>query len=208
MAIHRLWQAGLLVLAGLLITTLPLALDSSAQTDSDALLTRNGVPVDAAIAEIWAATDGPVASDQIERDWLWGPEAISTSVEYTADSPHGVRRMVYFDKGRLDILDPSASPDGGWYVTGALLVTQMLAGRIPFAEDAVVERTPPSIPVAGDPEQPNPLTYATLAPLASVSGWAVGTEDVPGLVAESRVGQPVQALVRGDGTVVEGAVSA
>jgi hypothetical protein len=207
MAIHRLWQVGLLVLAGLLITTLPLALNSSAQTESEALLTRNGVPVDAAIAEIWAATDGPVASDQIERDWLWGPDAISTSVEHTADSPQGARRMVYFDKGRLDILDPSASPQGDWYVTGALLVTQMLSGKIPFAEDAVVERTPPAIPVAGDPEQPDPLTYATLAPLASVNGWAVGTEDVPGLVAQSRVGQPVQALVSGDGTVVEGAVS-
>jgi len=207
MAIHRLWQAGLLVLAGLLITTLPLALDGSAQPDAGAMLTRNGVPVDPAIAEIWSTHDGPVANDEIERDWLWGPDAISTSVEYSADSPQGVRRMVYFDKGRLDVLDPTSTRDDGWYVTGALLVTQMLAGQIPFSEDAIVYKAPPTIPVAGDPDQSNPLTYATLAPLASVNGWAVGTEDVPGLVAAPRVGEPVQALVDGSGSVTAGAVA-
>ncbi len=207
MAIHRLWQAGLLVLAGLLITTIPLALQGAAQPGASTLTTRNGVPVDPAIAAIWSATDGPVAGDQVERDWMWGPDAISTSVEYSADSPDGVRRMVYFDKGRLDILDRSRSPDDGWFVTGALLVTQMLAGQIPFSGDAIVHRTPPSVPVAGDLDQPNPLTYATLAPLASVNGWAIGTEDVPGLVAESRIGQPVQALVDGDGSVEDGSVT-
>jgi hypothetical protein len=207
MAIHRLWQVGLLVLAGLLITTIPLALQGAAQLDATALTTRNGVPVEPPIAAIWDATDGPIASDQVERDWMWGPDAISTSVEYTADSPDGVRRMVYFDKGRLDILDRSASPDSDWYVTGALLVTQMLSGQIPFAGDAIVYRTPPSVPVAGDLDQPNPLTYATLAPLASVNGWVIGTEDVPGLVAESQIGQPVQALVSGDGTVVDDSVT-
>ena len=207
MAIHRLWQAGLLVLAGLLITTIPLALKGAAQPEAAVVLTRTGVPIDPAIAAIWTATDGPVASDQVERDWMWGPDVISTSVEYTADSPDSVRRMVYFDKGRLDILDLSASPDGDWFVTGALLVTQMLAGQIPFADDAIVYKTPPSIPVAGDLDQPNPLTYATLAPLASVNGWAIGTEDVPGLVAEARIGQPVHALASGDGTVIDGSVT-
>ncbi|HYI13876.1 MAG TPA: hypothetical protein VEX37_00680 [Thermomicrobiales bacterium] len=207
MAIHRLWQAGLLVLTGLLITTIPLALQGAAQPEASALTTRNGVPIDPAIAAVWSATDGPVASDQVERDWMWGPDAISTSVEYSADSPDGVRRMVYFDKGRLDILDSSASSESDWYVTGALLVTQMLSGQIPFGEDAIVHKTPPSVPVAGDLEQSNPLTYATLAPLASVNGWAIGTEDVPGLVAGSRVGQPVQALVSGDGTVTDGSVT-
>lgn len=207
MAHNRLLQAGLLVLTGLLITTLPLALQGAAHPETTALLTRNGVPVDPAIAAIWNATDGPVASDAVERDWMWGPDAISTSVEYSSDSPNGVRRMVYFDKGRLDILDSSASPEADWYVTGALLVTQMLAGQIPFAEDGVVRRSPPVIPVAGDIDQPAPLTYATLAPLASVGGWAVGTEDVPGLVAEPRVGQPVQALINSDGTVEEGGIA-
>ncbi|MDQ3548339.1 MAG: lytic transglycosylase domain-containing protein, partial [Chloroflexota bacterium] len=171
------------------------------------LLTRTGVPLDPAIAAIWNATDGPVASDAVERDWMWGPDALATSVEYTSDSPDGVRRMVYFDKGRLDILDRSASPEAEWYVTGALLVTQMLSGRVPFAEDSVVTRTPPAIPVAGDLDQPAPLTYATLAPLASVNGWAVGTEDVPGLAAAPRVGQPFQALVYSDGTIEDASVT-
>lgn len=207
MALNRLWIAGLLVLTGLIVTTLPLSLRSSAQPEPAALLTRAGIPVDPSIAAIWTATDGPVASDAAERDWMWGPNAISTSIEYSADSPNGVRRMVYFDKGRLDILDNAASPDGDWYVTGALLVTQMLSGQIPFSGDAIVDRTPPAIPVAGDLDQPAPLTYATLAPLASVGGWAVGAEGVPGLAAEPRVGQPVQALVSADGTVTEGRVT-
>jgi len=129
MAIHRLSIVGLLLLAGLLVTTMPLALRGAAQPEPETtLLTRTGVPLDPAIAAIWNATDGPVASDAVERDWMWGPDALATSVEYSSDSPDGVRRMVYFDKGRLDILDSSASPDSDWYVTGALLVTQMLSG--------------------------------------------------------------------------------
>ncbi len=207
MTMRRFMRVGLLVLVGLLITTLPLALNGAAQPKATAMMTQTGIPIEPAIADIWNATDGPVASDAVERDWMWGPHALATSVEYSADSPDGLRRMVYFDKGRLDVLDRSASPDAGWYVTGALLVTQMLSGKVPFSEDGVVLRTPPAIPVAGDVDQPSPLTYATLAPLASVSGWAVGTEDVPGLVAEPRIGEPVQALVNGDGTVVDGSVT-
>ena len=42
MAIHRLTRVGLLVLAALVITTVPLALESAAQPDTTAMMTQNG----------------------------------------------------------------------------------------------------------------------------------------------------------------------
>lgn len=190
----------------LVITASPFALSPRATADTSQIHTVAGVPVDAAISRMWRENDEPVANGSIVRGWLWGPHAIAAGVEYSEDSPSLRRTMVYFDKARLDILDPGASPDSDWYVTGALLVAQMLAGEIPFGEDTVAERGSPHIPVVGDPDQPGALTYAALGPLASIDGKALQSGDAVA-IPQSLVGQEISDLLHGNGQVQSGAVS-
>ncbi|HUG14118.1 MAG TPA: transglycosylase SLT domain-containing protein [Thermomicrobiales bacterium] len=199
------WRAPL-ALALIITVATPLALRSETATGAEQMHTVGGVPVDAAISRIWRADDEPVANGSAVRGWLWGPHAIATGVEYSEDSPALRRTMVYFDKARLDILDPSTSPDSAWHVTGALLVAQMLAGEIPFGPDTVAARDSPHIPIAGDPDQPGALTYAALGPRASIDGKALrGGDSVP--VPASRVGQEVGDLIRGNGQIEYAAIA-
>jgi hypothetical protein len=191
----------------LLLATVPLVLSgAAAPSDPSQMVTVNGVPVDPAIARIWHATDAPVANATAVRGWLWGPQAVAAGVEYTEDSPVLRRSMTYFDKARLDVLDPAMPADNPWYVTGALLVVHMLSGEIPFGNGIIARREPPHIPVAGDPDQPGALTYAGLGPLASIDGKPLrGGESVP--VRQSLVGREIRDLLTGSGQVVPDAVT-
>jgi hypothetical protein len=195
-----------LALVLLVLAAAPLALrGTAAPADIQQIHTVSGIPVDPAISRIWKGTDEPVASGAAVLGWLWGPQANATGVEYTEDSPALRRTMVYFDKARLDILDPSASPDSGWYVTGALLIAQMLSGQIPFGDGIVATRESPHIPVAGDPDQPGALTYAALGPLASINGKSLRSgEPVP--VAPSLIGQDISTILNGNGSISESTV--
>jgi hypothetical protein len=186
--------------AVLVLGAAPLALRSGAEPGARAQHTATGVPVDPAVEALWLASDGPVAAKHVSRAWLWGPVALASGVEHTADSPRGLRSMVYYDKARLDILDPDRDPADTWYVSGALLVAQLLSGRIPFADEVVVERPLSDIAVAGDLDQPSPLTYATFGAVASIAGEPLRGGE-PGAAPEPRVGMPVQALLAADGSV-------
>ena len=68
-------------------------------------------PMHPAMANAWHTTDGQIATAGAERAWLWGPTANAMTVEYYANSPTGLRQMVYFDKGRMDVFDPTAPAD-------------------------------------------------------------------------------------------------
>lgn len=188
-----------------IVASSPLALKSEA-ADAGQIYTVSGVPVDAAISQMWRTADEPVATGSVVRGWLWGPQAIAAGVEYSEDSPSLRRTMVYFDKARLDILDPGAAQDSGWYVTGALLVAQMLAGEIPFGEDTIADRESPHIPVTGDLDQPGALTYAALGARASISGKPLRGGDAIA-VPQSQAGQEIRDLIHGNGQVEAGVVS-
>jgi hypothetical protein len=200
------WCVPLALAFVVIIAASPLALSSEAATTASHERTVTGVPIDPAVSQMWRDMDGPVASGTTARSWLWGPHAIATGVEYTEDSPGLRRTMVYFDKARLDILDPNASTDSAWYVTGALLVAQMLAGEIPFGEGTVAQRGSPHIPVAGDPDQPGAMTYETLGSLASINGRSLrGGGPVP--VVQSLTGQEISDLLHGNGHMDAGAIT-
>ncbi len=185
-----------LVLAILLVTAWPvLAEDVTLQQTTPA--TRS---IDPAVQSIWTQTDGPVANHEIARTWIWGPSAIVSTTEYYQNSPTGFRTNIYFDKGRLDILDPTMSSDDLWYVSGALLSSELLSGRIQLGEETFVQREPADIAIVGDYRQSNPVTYASLSKLSSV--WTDPQR------FGSRVGQPVTDLLRPDGTVVADGASA
>ncbi|HEX2282565.1 MAG TPA: hypothetical protein VHG52_12480, partial [Thermomicrobiales bacterium] len=191
-----------MVLAIVMTVTWQVEADDS--TLQQALPTLNvTTAIDPAVQSVWLQTDGPVAAGQVARTWIWGPSAIVSTTEHYRESPTGFRTTVYFDKGRLDITDPTLSPDDPWYVSGALLSSELLSGEIQLGEQEFVRREPADIAIVGDYEQPNPVTYASLSKLSSV--WSDPSVPEGEYVAprfDSRIGEPVNDLLSPDGTVV------
>jgi hypothetical protein len=146
-----------------------------------------------AVDSLWKQADGPTAAGDAQRSWVWGPEPLAQTTEYYSGSSTGTRSLIYFDKARLDILDPGTDTSSTWFATGGLLVSEMLAGEVQLGEFDFVSRPSPQIAVAGDLNQPNPVTYATLAAHSSLaddaqpSGSAVGTELTALLTADGNV---------------------
>lgn len=164
-----------------------------------------------AVDRIWEKTDSPVRRGLIGRPWVWGPEPISTSVETYPGGPDGLRYFTYYDKGRLDVRDLGRDPNDPWYAVGGLLVSEMLAGQVQLGEGLFVPNAQPQIPLTGDLDQPDPVTYATIAPYSAVyqhqSERDTGRSIVPEpLDGENRAGQPVTDLLTPDGAIVPGAV--
>ena len=115
----------------------------------------------------WQRTDGPVASGQVDRTWMWGPEPFTGAVaEPYLDSPGGEREVQYFDKSRMELNNPDGDPDLPWHVTNGLLVVELMAGRIQTGDNAFEPRRPSTANVAGDPDGTTGPTYATLAMVA------------------------------------------
>jgi hypothetical protein len=129
--------------------------------------------------ERWERTDRPVADDEIDRTWMWGPEPNSdTLLEEYADSPDGVRQVQYFDKSRMEINDPSEDPGNVWQVTNGLLVVDMIEGRVQIGDDEFdYSPEPADIPIAGDVDVIPGITYAKIneLDLRTVGGRDEGT---------------------------------
>ena len=170
------------------------------ESPGDALTLKINETVEA----LWERSDGPVLRQDVDRAWLWGPRPITTSTEFYPDSSSGLRTLVYFDKGRLDVLDPEASTSDEWYAVGGRLVAEMLAGSVQLGDSFFVKRATPAIPLTGDFDQPLPVTYQTLAPYSSV--WS-GDQDEPGRLAlrerqaSPRAGEAVTAKLGADGWI-------
>ena len=146
-----------------------------------------------AVQTIWQQADEPVASLEVQRSWVWGPKPLAQTTEYFADSPDGKRTLVYFDKARLDILDENSDRTSPWYATGALLVSEMLAGKVQLGEDDYVEREVPEIALTGDLDQESPVTYATLAEHSSLAEDAEPSDNM--------VGSEVTAVIDASGAI-------
>lgn len=114
--------------------------------------------------------------------------------------------MIWFDKGRLDINDPQGDLSSIWYATGAQLVTELVGGALQFGAGEWVRRAAPAIPITGDLEQADAVTYATLTPLATLPTALRGSDD-DGRPAAERTGQPVTAQLQPSGNVEPGGVS-
>lgn len=114
----------------------------------------------------WARPDRPVRDGEVARTWIYGPEAFTGSImEPYAQSPGGEREVQYYDKSRMEINDPDAEVVYPWYVTNGLLVVEMMTGRMQVGDASFVDRFVAEIPVAGDLNDPDGVTYATLADL-------------------------------------------
>ena len=143
---------------------------------------------DPAFRALWERTDGAVASGKVTRAELWGqPVPFGARREPYAEAKGGERLVQYFDKGRMEINDPTADPKSEWYVTSGLLPEEMVSGRVQVGDGTYQTLEPAQLPVTGDLESPSPQTprYADYNgarrdPVATKVGQAVTTKFVRG----------------------------
>lgn len=126
---------------------------------------------DEAFLRTWERADRPVATGHATRPWLWGPVSFASALEPYAQGKSGQREVQYFDKARMEINNPGGARDSPFFVTNGLLVVEMISGRVQTGDKEFEQGTrPPSqVPVAGDINSPDALTYASLAPVASLN---------------------------------------
>jgi hypothetical protein len=150
---------------------------------------------DEAFRRRWERADRPVLTGRANRPWLWGPVSFAAAIEPYAQSADGTRQVQYFDKARMEINHPNADRQAPGFVTNGLLVVEMISGRIQIGDGQFeAPRPPPQAPVAGDINSPNAITYASLAPVASLSGDKRSPD---------RTGQSITAVLDGTGLVYE-----
>jgi hypothetical protein len=137
--------------------------------------------------QTWQREDRPVSAGE-SRTWLWGPEFFDARVELYDQSPGGYRAVRYFDKSRMEITNPAGDRDSEWYVTNGLLVVELITGQMQVGDDRFVERNPAQVPVAGDQDDPNSPTYATLQDLLHAPPIDPGQEITATLDADGNIG--------------------
>lgn len=123
---------------------------------------------------LYAATynryDGPVASGAVKRGFIWGPQVNSARFEPYAETPGGQRQVWYFDKGRLELNNPQSGQ-----ITSGLLASELITGQMQTGDASRESRAPAAVPVAGDANAANAVTYATMNTVRSAAPRAVGT---------------------------------
>ncbi len=120
-------------------------------------------PDESAFFRVWERTDALVADGEVARTWYWGPAPIQTMDEDYVEGIDGVRRVQYWDKGRMEISNPNDDPSSPWYVTSGLLPLEMISGEVQIGDTRSEERQAAEIPIAGDPDpetNPDAPTYA------------------------------------------------
>ena len=114
---------------------------------------------------------------------FWGP----AFTPFAPDTYDGRTRLVqYFDKGRMELT--------GTTVTGGLLATELITGQIQVGDATFQPKSPPAIPIAGDPDGGG-ATYATLGTTAAM---------LLATTPASRLGLPITTTVAADGTITAG----
>ncbi len=141
--------------------------------------------LDPAMVALWERTDRPVANQEVDRSWLWGPQANHILEEpYTYEPLEDNQRLVaYFDKSRMEINDPSGDADSVWYVTNGRLVWEMMTGRIQIGQD---------------PDRFDFVLPATINVAGDFYGWTTPTYQALGRHMDSdrdRTGQTVIATI-------------
>ena len=143
-----------------------------------------------AFQRVWERQDRVVVEQAGQRSWTWGPAPFAPSLfEPFLDGSQGQRHVLYFDKSRMEVNDPSADPASPWYVTNGLLPIELITGRLQVGYQQFEQRAPAAIAAIGDPG--NFPTYADLQQLYQS----------PGQVTAAELGQPVTALLNPDRSI-------
>ncbi len=112
---------------------------------------------------LWTRTDSGVAGHTVNRSWVWGPAPGVAGYEPYADAADGSgKRLVqYWDKGRMEVNNPTADSSQQWFVTSGLLTVELMTGRMQTGDTTFVTRQPAQVPIAGDTTDTNAPTYAS-----------------------------------------------
>jgi hypothetical protein len=94
----------------------------------------------------WQALDGPVASGQAARPYLWGPAGGAVLDEPYKESKGGKRQVQYFAKGRMELTYADTQPD---FTGNGRLVVELVTGRLQVGENSYLQFAPDEAPVAG-----------------------------------------------------------
>jgi hypothetical protein len=178
------------------MTAAALWLVSLSATGSLALLATLASPshaegsfADPSFQATWARTDSLVASGEVKRSWLWGPQSNSGALyEDYAQGVNGKRLVQYFDKSRMEINNPNGSKSDPFFVTNGLLTVELITGYMQTGNNSRVLRWPARIPLAGDTNVETGPTYASFR-------GAITRND------EKKSGQIVNAEVLDDGSL-------
>jgi len=144
---------------------------------------------------VWERQDVPGDQHVADRSWTWGrlvsPVVLGTAItrEEFADIPGGSREVLYFDKSRMEINDPTADPNATWYVTNGLLPIEMITGKLQSGYNRFEDRAAANIAAIGDPGQFP--TYADLRRLYQS----------PGAVNPGDLGKPATGFLNPGGAV-------
>ncbi len=151
-----------------------------------------------AFQRTWARTDMPVKEGIVSRTWMWG-ESPNTPVlpEQYNDSPGGARKVLYYDKSRMEISDPEGDPNSIWYVTNGLLSTEMITGNLQLGDDDFEEHKPAVLNVAGDQDDLRGVTYMSFGPVLDQPPLALGSVISQTIDRASRVGDSPDAAAAG-----------
>ena len=123
---------------------------------------------DPAFQRVWQRTDLPVAANQAGRTWFWGPQPGMARLEQYGGA--GQQRQVqYFDKSRMEINNPQADRTTSWFVTNGLLARELVSGYLQLGDTQFEKRLPADIPVAGDSDDSQGPTYASLNAVTSLA---------------------------------------
>src|SRR3954465_12515498 len=123
---------------------------------------------------VWERQDMPIDQHVADRSWTWGqlvsPVVLGTAItrEPFADIPGGSREVLYFDKSRMEINDPTADPNATWYVTNGLLPIELMPGEMQIGLSQFEAHQQAQIAAIGDPGQFP--TYADLRSLYQSPG--------------------------------------
>jgi uncharacterized membrane protein (UPF0127 family) len=158
----------------------------------------SNTPANDPFQRTWQRTDQPVASSQVSRTWMWGPEGFTAElIEPYADSLSGERAVQYYDKSRMELNDPAGDPDDPWHVTNGLLVIELMAGRIQTGDSSFLPRRPSVANVAGDLDGNSGPTYATLAMVDHAEPLDEGAPVIQTLARNAAIGTSQAAADHG-----------
>lgn len=89
----------------------------------------NGPRAGLVFDRLWNRTDGPVAEGATGRSWIWGD---TVSPTHEVNRMRGASTLGYnrlYEKGLMEVLQPYARMDAGWYVTAGRLASELIEGR-------------------------------------------------------------------------------
>jgi hypothetical protein len=148
-----------LLLAVLQFCALFLITENSPTASAQSIEVKETIFGDRAFELLWQRTDKPVADLKAERSLFWGVNPLGKAFyePYADAAPYGRRLVQYFEKGRMETVNPLT----GQVTTGSL-VSELITGRVAQGADVFDEPTASSnIPMIGDLDNTSP-TYRQL----------------------------------------------